>query len=249
MAHLFWENHKYSFQDIIPIIEKQVEGDTEEILRRRGPTGAVGATGPAAQPIVGPTGPTGPNGSPGSSVVGPRGVTGAKGEVGPTGPSGEIGPTGPTGPTGEIGPTGPTAMLNILAASFGYSSSPSLSSSGWSICNFNSTTLNIPSVSYESGELLLPPGTYYICFHIHCTADTGSRTFGIQEGESVSPESSTTVLKVYECSYNLAIVPTFNLSTICNNNSSSISLRIWTSGNTVSGVTVRPDNLVIYKLS
>lgn len=248
MSYLFWENHKNSFQDIIPIIERQVEGDTEEILSRRGPTGPIGPTGPPGPMIPGITGPTGPNGSSGISIVGPAGATGSKGEVGPTGPSGEIGPTGELGPTGPTGPTGPSSSLNVSTASFGYSLSPTLSSSGWTVCSFSTSSIGISGASCESGEISLPTGTYFISFHIHCTADTGSRTFGIQTGNSVSPESSTTVLSVYGVSYNLAIVPTFNLSTVCSSDS-SISLRVWTSGNTSTGVTVRSDNLFITKLS
>jgi hypothetical protein len=81
-----------------------VTGPTGAASTVTGPTGAVGATGPAPAVTSGPTSDTVFIG--GVLVQAARGPTGAVGSTGPastvTGPTGPSG--GPTGPTGAVGP-------------------------------------------------------------------------------------------------------------------------------------------------
>ena len=92
-------NGRYFVRYESQFIEIGVQGE-------KGPTGSVGATGPAST-VTGPTGDTGLTGPTGpvSDVTGP---TGSQGDVGPTGPSG--------GPTGEAGATGPAGLASITGA-------------------------------------------------------------------------------------------------------------------------------------
>ena len=101
-----------------------VEGDTVNLGRAKGDTGATGATGAkgddgapgiqGAQGIQGNAGPQGLKGDQGDQgIQGSQGPTGPQGLQGPQGVQGDAGIAGPAGPAGDTGPAGPQGIQGI----------------------------------------------------------------------------------------------------------------------------------------
>lgn len=248
MSHLFWRDHTRSLEHVIDVIEHKIESDEQLITPIQGRVGPTGPPGIPGDFIIGPTGPQGPTGSPGTTIMGPTGPTGPSGqggEIGPTGPSGEA-IIGPTGPQGDVGPTGPTPSFTINIATIGYTTEPTFGTTQWEMCSFDTMTSNNELITLDSGEISLPPGGYIITLLVHCTGETGARTFGAQIGNSETPQESTDIFKSYATSYSLSTLATFNF-TFPHYSTDTTVIRFWTAGNTSTGVMPKSDTVTIMK--
>jgi hypothetical protein len=170
-----------------------------------GPTGSVGATGPAST-VTGPQGEVGATGS-----VGATGGVGATGSTGPagaastvTGPQGIAGSTGPTGPAGGGGSSAPTvtaaapfaASTTVTGFTTGDFDIVRLAVTGTTGVNLRGLGATAPD---GTGRLLVNVGTTAPIALQHATGTFGNAQFSVPwKGDYVMSAEGGATLVIYD---------------------------------------------------